>query len=30
MRDEVLAEIDVVDLFTQPVLQLAERWRSTP
>jgi glucosamine--fructose-6-phosphate aminotransferase (isomerizing) len=30
MRDEVLAEIDVVDLFTQPVLQLAERWRTTP
>jgi glucosamine--fructose-6-phosphate aminotransferase (isomerizing) len=30
MRDEVLAEIDVVDLFTQPVLQLSERWRSSP
>jgi glucosamine--fructose-6-phosphate aminotransferase (isomerizing) len=28
MRDEVLAEIDVVDLLTVPILQLAERWRS--
>jgi glucosamine--fructose-6-phosphate aminotransferase (isomerizing) len=28
MRDEVLGEIDVVDLLTQPVLQLSERWRS--
>jgi glucosamine--fructose-6-phosphate aminotransferase (isomerizing) len=28
MRDEVLEEIDVVDLLTQPILQLAEKWRS--
>jgi glucosamine--fructose-6-phosphate aminotransferase (isomerizing) len=29
MRDEVLGEIDVVDLLTEPILQLAERWRTS-
>jgi glucosamine--fructose-6-phosphate aminotransferase (isomerizing) len=28
MRDEVLGEIDVVDLLTEPILQLSERWRT--
>ncbi len=30
MRDEVLGEIDMVDLLTEPILQLAERWRTSP
>ncbi|MCU1430267.1 MAG: glucosamine 6-phosphate synthetase, contains amidotransferase and phosphosugar isomerase domain [Actinomycetia bacterium] len=28
MRDDVLGDIDVVDLLTEPILQLAERWRA--
>jgi hypothetical protein len=27
MRDDVLATIDLVDLLTQPVVQLADSWR---
>ena len=28
MRDDVLASIDLVELLTMPVVQLADRWRS--
>jgi glucosamine--fructose-6-phosphate aminotransferase (isomerizing) len=28
MRDDVLADIDVVELLTEPVVRLADRWRS--
>jgi glucosamine--fructose-6-phosphate aminotransferase (isomerizing) len=28
MRDDVLASIDLVDLLTEPVVRLADRWRS--
>ena len=27
-RDDLLASIDVVDLLTEPVQRLADRWRS--
>ena len=29
-REDLLGEIDVLDLFTSPVVELAARWRSNP
>jgi hypothetical protein len=28
MRDDVLGAIDLVELLTEPVVRLADRWRS--
>ena len=30
MRDDVLATIDLVELLTEPVVRLADRWKSCP